>query len=105
MRKYIERGLEPPSYGPRQARARRLEPFEAYLRQRVVAYPGLTASRLLSQGRTPFFDAGLLCPTARSRDLAPESRLAYGRAPSRRRGLRRSREWGRFYGALQSSAA
>jgi transposase len=31
-----------PLYGPRQPRARRLEPFEAYLRQRVTAYPGLT---------------------------------------------------------------
>ena len=50
-RKYIERGLEPPSYGPRQPRARRLEPFEAYLRQRVAAYPGLTASRLLREIR------------------------------------------------------
>jgi transposase len=39
VRKYIERGLEPPRYAPRQPRARRLEPFEAYLRQRVAAYP------------------------------------------------------------------
>jgi hypothetical protein len=34
MRKYIERGLEPPRYGPRETRARRLEPFEPYLRHR-----------------------------------------------------------------------
>jgi hypothetical protein len=49
VRKYIERGLEPPTYGPRKARARRLERFEAYLRQRVVTYPGLAASRLLRE--------------------------------------------------------
>ena len=49
VRKYIERGLEPPSYGPRKPRARRLEPFEAYLRQRITAYPGLTARRLLRE--------------------------------------------------------
>jgi transposase len=47
----IERGLEPPTYGPRKARPRRLEPVEAYLQQRVVAYPGLTASRLLREIR------------------------------------------------------
>jgi hypothetical protein len=49
VRKYIERGLEPPSYGPRKPRARRLERFEVYLRERVIAYPGLTASRLLRE--------------------------------------------------------
>ena len=32
VRKYIERGLEPPAYGPRKPRPRQLEPFEAYLR-------------------------------------------------------------------------
>ena len=36
VRKYIERGLEPPAYGPRKPRSRRLDPFEAYLRQRVA---------------------------------------------------------------------
>src|SRR5437762_13024281 len=49
VRKYIARGSEPPSYGPRKPRARRLEPFEAYLRQRITAYPGLTARRLLRE--------------------------------------------------------
>jgi transposase len=32
VRKYIERGLEPPAYGPRKPRARRRGPFEAYPR-------------------------------------------------------------------------
>jgi transposase len=39
VRKYIERGLEPPAYGPSKPRSRRLDPFEPYLRQRVAAYP------------------------------------------------------------------
>ncbi len=38
MRKYVERGLDPPAYGPRQPRPRRLALFEMYLRQRVLAY-------------------------------------------------------------------
>src|SRR3989442_14681947 len=51
VRKYIERGLEPPSYGPRKPRARRVAPFEAYLRQRGAAYPRLASSRLLREIR------------------------------------------------------
>jgi transposase len=51
VRKYIERGLEPPRYGLRQPRARRLEPFELYLRKQVATYPGLTGSRLLREIR------------------------------------------------------
>ena len=42
VRRYIERGLEPPTYGPRKPRPRLLDPFAGYLRERVKAYPGLT---------------------------------------------------------------
>ena len=40
VRRYIARGLEPPAYTPRPPRERRLDPFTAYLRERVAAYPG-----------------------------------------------------------------
>jgi transposase len=40
VRKYIARGLEPPVYGPRQPRTRRIDPFIPYLRERVEAWPG-----------------------------------------------------------------
>jgi len=46
VRKYIESGLEPPAYGPRQPRPTKVCPFEPYLRERVAAYPDLTGSRL-----------------------------------------------------------
>jgi transposase len=71
VRKYIERGLEPPSYGPRQPRARRLEPFETYLRQRVVAYPGLTASRLLREIREHGYGGGYSAVTDFLREVRP----------------------------------
>ena len=52
IRKYIARGLEPPSYGPRRAtQPGKLSPFEAYLRERVLAFPDLTAVRLLREVR------------------------------------------------------
>ena len=71
VRKYIERGLEPPSYGPRQPRPRRREPFEAYLRQRVAAYPGLTASRLLREIREHGYGGGYTAVTDFLREVRP----------------------------------
>jgi hypothetical protein len=47
VRRYIERGLQPPTYGPRKPRPRLLDPFTGFLRERVTAYPGLTGGRLL----------------------------------------------------------
>jgi transposase len=46
VRKYIRHGVEPPVYGPRAPRQRKLVPFEAYLRERVAAFNELTGSRL-----------------------------------------------------------
>jgi transposase len=71
VRKYIERGLEPPSYGPRKPRARQLAPFEAYLRQRVVAYPGLTASRLLHEIREHGYAGGYTAVADFLREVRP----------------------------------
>lgn len=46
VRKYIARGVEVPTYGPRQPRERLLDPHIDYLRARLEAYPGLSAQRL-----------------------------------------------------------
>jgi transposase len=47
VRKYIERGIEPPAYGPRQVGwPSKLAPYLAYLRERVTAFPDLSAVRL-----------------------------------------------------------
>ena len=52
IRKYIERGLEPPVYGPRQVgRPNKLVPFIDYLRERVTAFPDLSAVRLTRELR------------------------------------------------------
>ena len=45
VRKYISRGLEPPTYGPRPHRQKSTDPFLSYLRQRLAAFPSLTAVR------------------------------------------------------------
>jgi transposase len=49
VRKYIERGLAAPAYGPRQARPSVVTPFAPYLRERIAAFPELTGSRLLRE--------------------------------------------------------
>ena len=46
VHKYIERGLEPPLYQPRQPRPAKVAAFQPYLRERVAAYPDLTGCRL-----------------------------------------------------------
>jgi transposase len=46
VRKYIARGVDVPTYGPRQPRERLLDPYIDYLRARLEAYPGLSAQRL-----------------------------------------------------------
>jgi len=52
VRKYIARGLEPPAYGPRQAgRPNKLAPYLDYLRERIAAFPQLTATRLTRELR------------------------------------------------------
>ena len=52
MRKYIERGLEPPVYGPRHVgRPSKLAPYLDYLRERLEAFPDLSAVRLTREIR------------------------------------------------------
>lgn len=52
VRKYIARGLEPPAYGPRQpGRPNKLAPYLDYLRERLAAFPELTATRLTREVR------------------------------------------------------
>ncbi len=59
VRKYIERGLELPVYGPRQVgRPGKLLPFVDYIRDRLTAFPDLTATRLLREIRERGYGGG-----------------------------------------------
>jgi transposase len=52
VRKYIERGIEAPVYGPRSVgRPSKLAPFMEFLRQRLTAFPDLSAARLTREVR------------------------------------------------------
>lgn len=52
VRKYIEQGIEAPSYGPRSVgRPSKLAPYLDFLSQRVSAFPELSAARLTREIR------------------------------------------------------
>ena len=73
VRRYITRGLEPPTYGPRSPRPTLLDPFTAYLRERVAAYPGLTGARLLRELKELGYSGGYTAVTDFLRDERPRS--------------------------------
>jgi transposase len=58
VRKYIERGLEAPVYGPRQPRVRVMDAYAEYVRERLSAYPELTIARLLREIRALGYRGG-----------------------------------------------
>jgi hypothetical protein len=52
VRKYIERGIEAPAYGPRSVgRPCKLASFMQFLNERVMAFPDLSAARLTREIR------------------------------------------------------
>jgi transposase len=71
VRKYLERGLEPPTYGPRPPRKTKITPFGRYLRERVAAYPELTGSRLLRDIRDLGYTGGYTAVKDFLRDVRP----------------------------------
>lgn len=59
VRKYLQRGIEPPAYAPRRVpRPSKVAPFARYLSDRVANFPELTASRLLREIRELGYDGG-----------------------------------------------
>src|ERR1700728_3584433 len=49
VRTYIAKGLEPPAYKKRPPAPSLVDGFEPYLRERLAAYPALTAQRLFRE--------------------------------------------------------
>lgn len=63
VRKYLERGLTAPAYGPRQPRERMIDPYERYLQERVQAFPELSGARLLREIRKLGYEGGYTAVT------------------------------------------
>ena len=64
VRKYLRQGLEAPVYGPRAPRPRVIDPFVAYLRERLAQCPQLSAMRLLRELRERGYTGGRTESTA-----------------------------------------
>jgi transposase len=79
VRKYLERGLEEPAYGPRQPRDRLGDPYESYLRERVLTFPELSGARLLREIRGMGYAGGYTAVTDLLRDVRPPARTRFER--------------------------
>lgn len=71
VRRYVERGLEPPTYGPRPPRESKVTRFERYLRGRVGTFPELTAIRLLREIRELGYAGGYTAVKDFVREIRP----------------------------------
>ena len=71
IRKYIERGREPPAYKPREPGPSLLGPFEAFLRERVGRFPDLTGRRLWREIRELGFTGAYSTVTEFLRGVRP----------------------------------
>lgn len=49
VRKYIARGVQAPTCGPRDPRPQKIDPYMEFVRSRLQAYPQLSAIRLLRE--------------------------------------------------------
>jgi transposase len=79
VRKYIERGLELPAYGPRQPRPTVVTPFAPYLRERIAAFPELTGSRLLREIKELGYAGGYTAVKDFLRTIRPRALQAFER--------------------------
>ncbi|PVH27224.1 IS21 family transposase [Pararhodobacter oceanensis] len=79
VRKYLDRGLEAPVYGPRRPRERVLEPYERYLSERVQTYPDLSGARLLREIRELGYNGGYTAVTDFLREVRPSRQAQFER--------------------------
>jgi transposase len=77
VRKYIQRGLELPAYGPRQPRPTMVTPFAPYLRERIAAFPELTGSRLLREIKELGYAGGYTAVKDFLRTIRPRALQAF----------------------------
>lgn len=77
VRKYIERGLAAPAYGPRKPRPVVIDAFAGYLRERVKAFPGLAGSRLYRELKELGYKGGYTAVTDFLRDVRPTAERGF----------------------------
>ena len=71
VRKYLQLGMQAPSYGPRAPRPQRLDSYREYLRGRLEAFPTLRGTRLLREIHTLGYTGGYSRLTDYLREIRP----------------------------------
>lgn len=79
VRKYLDRGLEVPAYGPRLPRGSVIDPYADYLRGRVADYPDLSGRRLLREIREMGYEGGYTAVTDFLREVRPPRQQGFER--------------------------
>ena len=79
VRKYLDRGLEAPVYGPRQPRERVIAPYEAYLRGRITNFPDLSGKRLFREIKSQGYKGGYTAVTDFLREARPPQQASFER--------------------------
>lgn len=79
VRKYLRQGLTVPTYGPREPRPSKLDPYRAYLDQRIDLYPELSGSRLLREIKERGYTGGYSLVTDYLRDVRPSASQTFER--------------------------
>lgn len=77
VRKYIKDGVQAPRYGPRQPRPCVMDPFVAYVTERVRAFPELSIERLLREIRAMGYAGGRSALGEIVRDVRPPRRRGF----------------------------
>ncbi len=77
VRKYIAHGMEPPHYRAQPRRPRCTDAFLPYLRERLAAYPDLTAVRLQRELRERGFVGGYTAVKRAVQELRPDPRRRF----------------------------
>ena len=71
VRKYLDRGLEAPVYRSRGPRPQVLDPYKAWLREKVTACPGLSGRRLFREITALGYTGSYSMVTAYLREVRP----------------------------------
>jgi transposase len=79
VRKCLDPGLEAPVCGPRQPRARLVEPYERYLQERVQTFPDPSGARLLREVREMACEGGCTAVTDILREVRPPRQTQFER--------------------------
>ena len=79
VKKYVERGLAAPVYGPRGPRERVIAAYESYLRERVLAFPDLSGRRLLREIQERGYEGGYTAVTDFLRTVRPKREYGFER--------------------------